>query len=111
MHTDEQHEPSGSTPGPGDSGGIGARLRSFLAGAAARVRDALGADSLSRPAGEQGAGRDGRSPRRDTSGDASPPEAAAGTGELTASRTDGHLRVSDGDGAYIESDTWEEVER
>ncbi|WP_159901359.1 hypothetical protein [Salinirussus salinus] len=111
MHTDEQHEPSDSTPDPEDGGGLRVRLRAFLAGAAAWLRDALGADSLSGPAGDWDAGRSGRPPGRDARGDASPPEAAAGTGELTASRTDGHLRVSDGDGAYIESDTWEEVER
>lgn len=111
MHTDEQHEPSDDAPGPHESGGIHARLRGFLAGAAARLRDALGSDSLSGPPGERGGDRDSRPAGRDARGDASAPEAPAGTGDLTASRTDGHLRVSDGSGAYIESDTWEEVER
>ena len=118
MHTDEQYESSDHTPEPPDNGGIRARLGTLLSAAAARLRDALGADSLSTPTGEGRASGGSRSAGRDVAdSDTSAPDGAATTGadteagELTVSRGDGRLRVSDGEGAYIESDTWEAVER
>jgi hypothetical protein len=111
MHTDEQHEPSGDTPETPDSGGAWERFGELLTAAGARLRDALGADSLSVPAGEDA----DRADRPGAESAASLPDAAAGpeteAGQLTVSRADGHLRVSEGGGAYIESDTWEAVER
>jgi len=117
MHTDEQREPSVDATDTPDSGGVRGRLRGLLRSALVRLRDALGADSLSVPAGE---GREEGAPDagsdRDGAGDGTDvlPEVADRAGspaELTVSRADGRLRVSDGEGAYIESDTWEEVER
>jgi hypothetical protein len=110
MHTDEQHESADATRETPDSGGVWGRLGDLLSAAAARLRDALGADSLSVPP-EGEVDRDDRSARRDPDVTDALPEAAGGDpGELTVSRVGGRLRVSDGD-TYIESDTWEEVER
>jgi hypothetical protein len=105
MHTDEQHEPAEADPDPAPEGGLRARLRRFFAGAAARVRDALGADSLG-PEGTQEAETEVADlPARRDGGTPEP-----GDGELTASRSNGWLRISDGD-TYIESDTWKEPKR
>lgn len=115
MHTDEQHESAENSPTPPEGGGIRARIRALLSAAAARVRDAVGADSLSVPAEVEGVDRDDWSDGRGAEDAAAPPDATARvgseTGELTVSRADGQLRVSGGGEAYIESDTWEEVER
>jgi hypothetical protein len=115
MHTDEQYEPSRDTPETPDSGGAWERFGALLSAAAARLRDALGADSLSVPADGDADRPDGRPDRSGAESAAPLPDDAAETatdpGELTVSRADGRLRVSEGDGAYIESDTWEEVER
>lgn len=115
MHTDEQHEPSGDTPETPDAGGMWERLGALLSAAAARLRDALGADSLSVPADRDADRPDGKPDRPGAETAAPIRDDAAGTatdpGELTVSRADGCLRVSEGDGAYIESDTWEDVER
>ncbi len=114
MRTDEQHEAPDRPPETPDGGGLRGRLRNLLFGAAARLRDALGADSLStEPPETTAAGRSGL-PARDGGDPGRGPDAEEvddGDGPLTVSRADGRLRLSDGDGAYIESDTWEAVER
>lgn len=118
MHTDEQHEPSEHTSEPTERGGVRARLGALLSAAAARLQSALGATSLSPPAGAKSVSGGGRPAGRDAGGsDAPSPDAAAASGagteagELTVSRADGRLRVSDGQEAYVESDTWVAVER
>lgn len=114
MRTDEQHEAPDFPPETPDDSGLRGRLRALLAGAAARLRDALGADSLStEPLETTAAGRSGLPAREggEPGSVSDAEEADEGDGTLTVSRADGRLRLSDGDGAYIESDTWEEVER
>ncbi|MEF8906617.1 MAG: hypothetical protein V5A13_02035 [Haloarculaceae archaeon] len=115
MHTDEQHESAENTLEPPKGGGIRTRVRTLLSAAAARLRDVLGADSLSVPAEVEAADRGDWTDRRGAESATAPPESTTRAGtepaELTVSRADGRLRVSGGGEAYIESDTWEEVER
>jgi hypothetical protein len=106
MRTDERHDLSESrSDSPADSG-LWSRLADRLSAAAARVRDALGTDS---PPTSAAADRDSR-PDRNGPGNAVT-DTDSEPGELTVSRADGRLRVAEGPGAYIESDTWEAVER
>jgi len=117
MHTDEQHKSSENRPEPPESAGFRARLGAIVSAAAARLRDVLGGDSLSAPAGEAGSGSrlsadcDAGGSDARSSDAPSTAETSRQTVELTVSRTGGRLRLSDGEEAYIESDTWDEAER
>jgi hypothetical protein len=106
MRTDERHDPAESAPNSPEHSGLWGRLADRVSAAVARLRDALSADPPSAPA-KTGADPDRRPDRHTEAAVADDGDA----GELTVSRADGHLRVAEGPGAYIESDTWETVER
>jgi hypothetical protein len=104
MHTDERPETPArpADPGDGDRPGLWARLQAWLRRGVARVRERLPGGGTDR------ARADGGRPLPATPTERGPPETATET-----ERTDGRLRVYDpeSDGAYVESDTWQEIER
>ena len=107
MRIDERHDPAESGPDSPEHSGLWSRFADRVSAAAARLRDALSADPPS-ASPETGADPD-RRPDRHT--EAAVADDDDGAGELTVSRADGRLRVAEGPSAYIESDTWEAVER
>jgi hypothetical protein len=124
MQTDGRCEPAGQEGKPADGGGIRARVARGIASALARLGSTVAAarDALASPGAGGTDDRDATEKReRDANGDAADteiapregPSVAAAGPELTASQSDGRLRVADDgdDGAYVESDTWVEIER